>query len=141
MRIALGQINTTVGDLAGNVDRMVLTARHASEMRADVIAFPELSVTGYPPRDLVEKPSFIGRSECEVLRLARETAGLSIGIICGYVGKSHEGAGKPATNSAAILRRGAVVFRQNKTLLPTYVVFDEARYFEPAISPHLTALD
>src|SRR5438132_12531229 len=96
MRIALGQINTTVGDLAGNVDRMAAAARRASEMRADVIAFPELSTTGYPPRDLVEKPSFIERSECETLRLARETAHLPIAVICGYVGKSHEGAGKPA---------------------------------------------
>src|SRR6185295_16506735 len=111
MRIALGQVNTTVGDLAGNVERMVGFARRAEEMRADVIAFPELSVTGYPPRDLVEKPSFLERSECELQRLARETAGLPISIICGYVGKSREGAGKPATNSAAILRGGATLFR------------------------------
>src|SRR5438128_5059970 len=137
MRIALGQINTTVGDLAGNVDRMVAAAQRASELVAEVIAFPELSITGYPPRDLVEKPSFVERSECEVLRLARETAELSIAIISGYVGKSREGSGKAATNSAAILRGGSVVFRQHKTLLPTYDVFDEARYFEPADSPHL----
>jgi len=141
MRIALGQINTTVGDLAGNVDRMVARARQASEMGADLIAFPELSVTGYPPRDLVEKQSFVERSECELQRLARETANLGIAIICGYVGKSHEGAGKPATNSAAILRGGETLLRQNKTLLPTYDVFDEARYFQPGDSPHLTTLD
>jgi predicted amidohydrolase len=88
MRIALGQINPTVGDLAGNVDLMVRDARRASELRADVIAFPELSLAGYPPRDLVEKESFLERSECELQRLARETANLPIAIICGYVGKS-----------------------------------------------------
>jgi len=140
MRIALGQINPVVGDLAGNVDRMAGFARRSAEMGAEVIAFPELSVTGYPPRDLVEKPSFLERSECELQRLARETASLGIAVIAGYVGKSHEGAGKPATNSAAILRGGAVTFRQDKTLLPTYDVFDEARYFQPGDRPHLTEL-
>ena len=140
MRIALGQINTTVGDLAGNVERMSQFARRAAKMRADVIAFPELSVTGYPPRDLVEKPSFLERSECELQRLARETADLGIAVIAGYVGKSHEGSGKPATNSAAILQGGAIVFRQDKTLLPTYDVFDEARYFLPGETPFLTKL-
>src|SRR5438094_10330119 len=123
MKIALGQINTTVGDLAGNVDRMVAAARRASAMRADLIAFPELSITGYPPRDLVEKESFVERSECELLRLTRETADLAIAVISGYVGRSPEDAGKRATNSAAILRGGEVLFRQVKTLLPTYDVF------------------
>src|SRR5258706_7924757 len=141
MKIAIGQINTTVGDLSGNVNLMVDAARRASSLGGDLIAFPELSVTGYPPRDLVEKESFVERSECELQRLARETADLPISIVCGYVGQSHEGAGKPATNSAAILRKGATLFRQHKTLLPTYDVFDEARYFQPGDSPHLTTLD
>ncbi len=140
MKIALGQINTTVGDLAGNVDRMVDSARRAAELGADLIAFPELSITGYPPRDLVEKPSFVERSECELLRLARETAGLPLALICGYVGKSPHGAGKRVTNSAAILQRGAVVFRQTKILLPTYDVFDEGRYFLPGDAPRLITL-
>src|SRR5436190_22734038 len=112
MRIALGQINPTVGDLAGNVNLMIRDARRASELCAEVIAFPELSVTGYPPRDLVEKESFLERSECALQRLARETAGLDVVIICGYVGKSREGAGKRATNSAAMLRRGELLLRQ-----------------------------
>src|SRR6185369_15151875 len=86
MRIALGQINTTVGDLTGNAEKMMVFARRAAERGAEVIAFPELSLTGYPPRDLVEKPSFLERSECETLRLARETAHLPIAVICGYVG-------------------------------------------------------
>lgn len=74
MRIALGQINPTVGDLTGNADRMMKAAREASERGADVVVFPELSLTGYPPRDLVEKPSFIERSESELERLAVQTA-------------------------------------------------------------------
>src|SRR5882762_6654873 len=141
MKIALGQINTTVGDLSGNVDLMVAAARRASGSRANLIAFPELSITGYPPRDLVEKESFLERSECELQRLARETVELPISLICGYVGKAPDDAGKRATNSAAILQRGQIVFRQTKMLLPTYDVFDEARYFLPGEAPHLTALD
>src|SRR5262245_8306077 len=140
MKIALGQINTTVGDLSGNVNLMVGAAHRASGLGADWIAFPELSVTGYPPRDLVEKESFLERSECELQRLARETAALPIALICGYVGKGPDGAGKRATNSAAILQRGQIVFRQIKTLLPTYDVFDEARYFLPGDSPQLASL-
>ena len=88
MKIALGQINTTIGDLTGNVDRMVAAARKAAALGADLVAFPELSLTGYPPRDLVEKESFLERSECELQRLARETAELPLTLICGYVGKS-----------------------------------------------------
>src|SRR5262245_52983683 len=137
MKIALGQINTTVGDFAGNVDRMESAAHRASALGADIIAFPELSITGYPPRDLVEKESFVERSECELLRLARDTADLPIALISGYVGRSPEDAGKRVTNSAAILRHGQILFRQTKTLLPTYDVFDEARYFLPGDSPHL----
>src|SRR6266446_4656361 len=141
MKIALGQINTTVGDLSGNVNLMVAAARRASALGADLIVFPELSITGYPPRDLVEKESFLERSECELERLARETANLPIALVCGYVGKSPERSGKRATNSAAILHRGAIVFRQTKMLLPTYDVFDEARYFLPGDSEQVTTLD
>lgn len=132
MRVALGQINTTVGDLAGNTDRMVRMARRAAEGGAEVVVFPELSLTGYPPRDLVEKPSFLDRTQREMDRLAQETSPLGLAVICGYVGRSEAHAGKRATNSAAVLERGQIVFRQNKALLPTYDVFDEARYFQPA---------
>jgi NAD+ synthase/NAD+ synthase (glutamine-hydrolysing) len=134
MKIALGQINTTVGDLPGNVDRMVGMARQAAAARARLIVFPELSITGYPPRDLVEKPSFLDRTEAGLNRLAGETASLPLAIICGYVGRSPRATGKQVTNSAAVVERGAVVFRQTKMLLPTYDVFDEARYFVPGES-------
>lgn len=132
MRIALGQINTTVGDLAGNVDRMAEVAREAARRGAEVAVFPELSVTGYPPRDLVEKESFLSRTAEELHRLAALTADLDLTVICGYVGRSSSPTGKHASNSAAILERGRMVMRQDKMLLPTYDVFDEARYFVPS---------
>jgi len=139
MRIALGQINPTVGDLPGNVARMSRFAREAAQRGAELIVFPELAITGYPPRDLVEKPSFVRRSEEAVQQLASETADLPISIVAGYVGKSHLSAGKRATNSAAVLRGGQVIFRQTKVLLPTYDVFDEDRYFVPADHQYLLA--
>ncbi|MEO7650938.1 MAG: NAD+ synthase [Bryobacteraceae bacterium] len=140
MVIALGQINTTVGDFAGNVERMVEAARQASGRGANVIVFPELSLSGYPPRDLVEKPSFLERSEAELQRLARETADIPIALICGYVGRSGAATGKRATNSAAVIGHGEILFRQTKILLPTYDVFDESRYFVPGESQRTFSL-
>ncbi|MES1258912.1 MAG: NAD(+) synthase, partial [Acidobacteriota bacterium] len=131
MRIALGQINTTVGDLAGNVALAVRFAGEAAARGADLIVFPELSITGYPPRDLVEKRSFAGQSEAALAKLADATKDLPLAVIAGYVGQSPIPTGKQSTNSAAILCGGQVVLRQNKILLPTYDVFDEARNFMP----------
>jgi len=132
MKIALAQIDTTVGDLDGNVDRMLRTARQAAAAGAQLIVFPELSVTGYPPRDLVEKPTFVERSVEALDRLAAATAELPAAVVAGYVGPSNSHTGKRATNSAAVLAGGNILFRQSKMLLPTYDVFDEARYFVPA---------
>lgn len=132
MRIALAQINATVGDFAGNRALMRRAAQRAAACGADLVVFPELSLTGYPPRDLVEKPSFLERTEEHLHGLAEDTAGLDLALICGYVARAGSEAGKPVTNSAAVIRRGQIVFRQDKALLPTYDVFDEARYFAPA---------
>jgi NAD+ synthase/NAD+ synthase (glutamine-hydrolysing) len=132
MRIALAQLNPTVGDLPGNADRMARAAREAAARGAEVVVFPELAVTGYPPHDLLEKPSFLDRSERELERLAQRTADLDLSLICGYVARSRAETGKRALNSAAVLEGGEVIFRQSKMLLPTYDVFDEARYFRPA---------
>jgi len=132
MRIALAQINPTVGDLDGNVELMARAARDAAARSADVVVFPELSITGYPPRDLVEKPSFLEASEQALTRLAKETADLKLSVISGYVGRSDLDTGKRALNSAAVIEQGQIIFRQSKMLLPTYDVFDEARYFRPA---------
>jgi NAD+ synthase (glutamine-hydrolysing) len=140
MRIALGQINTTVGDLAGNVALCVRFAREAAARGAEMIVFPELSVTGYPPRDLVEKRTFIGQSEAALHKLADATKDLPLAVIAGYVGQSHIPTGKQAMNSAAILRGGEILLRQDKILLPTYDVFDEARNFMPGEAQSLLAM-
>jgi NAD+ synthase (glutamine-hydrolysing) len=132
MRIALAQLNPTVGDLPGNVERITRFAREASSRGAEVAVFPELAITGYPPRDLVEKISFIEANERALRELAAATAGLNLSVICGYVGRSEAETGKRALNSAAVLDHGEILFRQSKMLLPNYDVFDEARYFRPA---------
>jgi len=132
MRIALAQINTTVGDFAGNVARIVNFARQAAERKADLVVFPELVLCGYPPRDLVEKPEFVERSEAELRRLA----GLlpDIPALVGYVRRSHAERGKAASDAAALLYQGKVALDYVKILLPFYDVFDESRYFEPGTS-------
>src|SRR5665213_1783286 len=132
MRIALGQINPTVGDLSGNLALMLRFARDAAARNAELIVFPELSITGYPPRDLVEKPGFLERSEAAVDQLADATRDLPLSLVAGYVGRSHKTSGKQATNSAAVIRGGEVVKRQTKMLLTTYDAFDETRNFVPA---------
>ncbi|HEV2176528.1 MAG TPA: NAD+ synthase, partial [Terriglobia bacterium] len=133
MKIALAQINTTVGDFAGNVERMVKFAEGAAERGADLVVYPELALCGYPPRDLVEKAEFLSRSEAEMERLA----GLlpPIAALVGYVRRSHAEAGKPVADSAALLVGGKPVLIYDKMLLPFYDVFDESRYFEPGRSP------
>jgi NAD+ synthase/NAD+ synthase (glutamine-hydrolysing) len=140
MRIALGQINSTVGDIPGNARLMLDASRRAAERGAGIIVFPELSLTGYPPRDLVEKESFLDRTDHELRRLALDTADLNLSVVCGYVSRSGVPTGKHVMNSAAVLENGRMAFRQNKMLLPTYDVFDEARYFMPADHEDLTVI-
>ena len=129
MRIALAQIDTTIGDFAGNADLIVKYARCARDRGADLVVFPELALCGYPPRDLVEKPTFIERSQSELIRLARNLP--SISTLVGYVRRSQANQGKPVANAAAWLEGGEVVADYAKILLPFYDVFDESRYFEP----------
>jgi len=131
MRIALAQINPTVGDVRGNVDLMIAYARQAEQRLAEVVVFPELSLTGYPPRDLVEKPSFVDASKRELERLASQTSNLGLSVICGYVAQAVHATGKRLSNNAALIEKGQLVFEQSKMLLPNYDVFDEARYFHP----------
>ena len=140
MRVALAQVNPTIGDFSGNAGLIARAARSAAERGAEVVVFPELSLAGYPPRDLVEKPSFLDRSEAELENLARETADLDLSIVCGYVARSRAETGKRALNSAAVLEGGRMVFQQTKMLLPNYDVFDEARYFRPAEREELCTL-
>lgn len=100
-----------------------------------MVLFPELAVCGYPPRDLLEKPAFVARSQQVVSEIARGVPQLT--IICGFVSPAKVETGKSVMNSAAVLRDGAVQFVQSKMLLPTYDVFDELRYFDPAESQKL----
>jgi len=135
VKIALGQINPTVGDFSGNRNKIVEFSRRAQANGAGLILFPELSVCGYPPRDLVERPSFVARNRETVEQIAAETRGIA--VICGLVTPAESETGKSAMNSAALLQDGKVAFLQSKMLLPTYDVFDEMRNFAPAKSQDL----
>jgi len=135
VKIALGQINPTVGDFSGNAARIVEFARRAQAAGAGLVLFPELSVCGYPPRDLVERPAFVALNRETVERIAEQTNGIA--VICGLVTPAHAETGKSVMNSAALLREGRVAFVQSKMLLPTYDVFDEMRNFAPAPSQSL----
>jgi NAD+ synthase (glutamine-hydrolysing) len=126
VRIALGQLNTTVGDLGGNVDTMAEWATRATDARADLVCFPELSITGYPPEDLVLRPEFV-RDNLEALgELARRTTS-GCAVLAGFIDRDE----RDAYNAAALLRGGGVVAVYRKIKLPNYGVFDERRYFEP----------
>src|SRR6185369_5962535 len=135
MKIALGQINPTVGDFPGNAAKIVAYAQQARAAGAGLILFPELCVCGYPPRDLVERPSFVARNREAAERIAAETRGIA--VICGLVTPALAETGKSVMNSAALLKDGAISFLQSKMLLPTYDVFDEMRNFAPARSQAL----
>ncbi len=140
MRIALGQINTTVGDLAGNAALILKTARKAAESAADVVVFPELSLIGYPPQDLLDRPALFEQAAHTLDQLAADAASLRIAIICGTVEQAAVNEGKRIWNTAAVLQRGKVHFRQHKMLLPNYDVFDEQRYFRSADKQDLLQL-
>ena len=138
MKIALGQINPTIGDFTGNSKKIIESSRQALALGAEMILFPELAVCGYPPRDLLEKPAFVERNQQVVNEIAQAVP--QITIVCGFVSPAKVETGKSVMNSAAVLRQGAVQFVQSKMLLPTYDVFDEMRYFDPAESQKLLPL-
>ena len=141
MRIALAQINNTVGDLAANAAKILEFAQRAEAGGAELVVFPELALTGYPPRDLVEKDSFLDRTEAALNQLAAETASLKITLIAGYVSRSPEHSAIKSQNSAAVFANGGKsVFKQTKMLLPNYDVFDEARYFEPGCDQEIVEI-
>jgi NAD+ synthetase len=130
MRIALAQINPTVGDISGNCRLIRSWTSKASRQKADLVIFPELCVTGYPPRDLVEQAFFVDRNRKAVHELASQTDDTA--IIIGFVDRNTHPGGKPLYNAAALLYGNKIQAVRAKTLLPTYDVFDEARHFEPA---------
>jgi NAD+ synthase (glutamine-hydrolysing) len=137
VRIALGQINPTVNDFSGNAAKIIDFSRRAQAAGAGLILFPELAVCGYPPRDLVERPSFVARNRETAECIATQTRGIA--VICGLVTPADADTGKSVMNSAALLQDGKLVFLQSKKLLPTYDVFDEARNFAPARKQELFA--
>ncbi len=147
MLIALAQMNAVIGDFEGNRARVLAfaaaavgapptgdsprPARVGPSGRPDLLVFPELALSGYPPMDLLDQDSFVEESLASLRRLQRELpAGLAVAV--GYVDRNRAGSGRPLVNAVAVIKDGVVVFSQAKTLLPTYDVFDEARYFEPA---------
>ena len=129
MKIALAQFNPTVGDFLGNSERILKLAQRANERGADLAVFSELCLCGYPPQDLLERPAFIDRNHKELKSLA---AKLPLPAIVGFAGRVKNGTVKSIANRAALVCSGRIVFEQSKMLLPTYDVFDESRYFQPA---------
>jgi NAD+ synthase (glutamine-hydrolysing) len=127
VRVALGQLNTTVGDLAGNVGRMVEWTARAADQGAHLICFPELAITGYPPEDLVLRPRFVDDNLAALDALAASTAGSACAVMVGFVDRSELG----LHNAAALIWDGQVRERYHKIQLPNYGVFDEKRYFVP----------
>jgi NAD+ synthase/NAD+ synthase (glutamine-hydrolysing) len=137
MKIALAQFNPTVGDFDGNSARILEIAREAKSRGADLAVFSELCVCGYPPQDLLERPAFIERNHTQLAKLAKC---IPMPSIVGYVGKAQDNTGKPVANTAALIADGGIIFEQRKMLLPTYDVFDESRYFQPAHSQSIIPL-
>jgi NAD+ synthase (glutamine-hydrolysing) len=130
MRLALAQLNFTVGAFHATFRKVEGAVTRARESGADLVVFTELATTGYPPRDLLNHDSFVQASE-DLLRQIATLTDDHLGIVIGCVTRNTAGDGKPLFNSAALCHRGVIVGRHHKTLLPTYDVFDEDRYFEP----------
>ena len=140
LRLALNQIDTTVGDIAGNSELVVRWTRHAAGQGAQLVAFPEMALTGYPVEDLALRPSFVDASRAALVALAERLEAEGLGgtaVVVGYLGKSTTASqrlglpvGSPQ-NCAALLHGGRVVTRLAKHHLPNYGVFDEFRYFVP----------
>jgi NAD+ synthase (glutamine-hydrolysing) len=141
VKIALAQINPTVGDFTGNLEKIIAASRRAAAGGARLTVFSELAICGYPPADFLEKPSFLARCRTAVDELAAATADLSTAVLAGVALPSEPDRGKPAVNAAVLMDRGARVLEQQKRLLPFYDVFDEQRYFAPARSQQVVELD
>ncbi|MGA3171218.1 MAG: NAD+ synthase [Chthoniobacteraceae bacterium] len=129
MKVGLAQINTTVGDLAGNCTKILGAYREAAGAGAEVVLTPELSITGYPPQDLVFKSRFVPLNLEMLARLQADVGATP--LVVGFIDRN-DGPGAPFRNGAAVLEKGRPIRKSYKSLLPTYDVFDEDRYFEPA---------
>ncbi|PIR17443.1 MAG: NAD+ synthase [Deltaproteobacteria bacterium CG11_big_fil_rev_8_21_14_0_20_49_13] len=129
MKIAIAQVNSTIGDFGGNTAKMIAAVKKAKAEGAALVVFPEMVTTGYPPRDLLEKPYFVMKNMEAVERVSLECNGIA--AILGFVSMNERSTGKGLYNSAAFVEEGKIKFVQHKALLPTYDVFEESRHFEP----------
>jgi NAD+ synthetase len=155
VKIALAQINPTVGDFTGNIEKIVAASRRAASLGARLTVFSELVICGYPPADFLEKPSFLARCRAAVDELAEATRELSTAVVAGVAlpadgdqGKAGSSApgvycwsGKPAVNAAVLIDAGKLLLEQHKRLLPFYDVFDEQRYFAASKPQQVVELD
>jgi NAD+ synthetase len=132
VKIALAQIDPTVGDFTGNLQKIVAFSRRAADLGARLTVFSELAICGYPPADLLEKPSFLARCRTAVEELRAATFDLSTAVLAGVALPAGGADGKPAFNAAVLIDRGNLLLEQHKCLLPFYDVFDEQRYFSPS---------
>jgi len=139
MKISICQINPIIGDFRYNSSLIIEAAEKAEKAGCKLAVFPELSLMGYPPRDLLEKPAFVTDNLRYLNDLSSAVKGIH--ILCGYVDRNPENIGKPLVNSVALLKDGRILNRGGKILLPTYDVFDETRYFEPAEESLLFEID
>ncbi len=137
MKVALAQLNPVVGDIVGNVAKIRSALLEGAKGGADVVVTPELALTGYPPRDLLDLDDFISANLKALGGLAYDTA--ETGLIVGFVDRRETADGPKLFNAAALLHQGKVISVHHKSLLPTYDVFDEGRYFEPASEVEVVA--
>ena len=143
MKLAIAQLNPTIGDLTGNAQQILDAARHAANQNARLLLTPELSLCGYPPRDLLLNPGFLDSMATTLQQLARDLPPQLV-VLVGTVEanpNAHVSGGKPLFNSMALLEQGKVQQIFHKRLLPTYDVFDEYRYFEPGLQSNTFTLD
>ncbi len=141
MKIALAQINPTVGDFKGNLAKIGDSAARAAGLGARLTVFSELVICGYPPADFLEKPSFLARCRSAVEELAAATAGLPTAVLAGVALPADPGSGKAAVNAAVLIDKGTILLEQHKRLLPFYDVFDEQRYFSPSKGQKVVELE
>lgn len=132
MKVALAQINTVVGDFENNVRKICSFIERAKRKHADLVVFPELAVTGYPPKDFLDIPAFVGHNLKALRDITQQVSGIA--AIVGFVDRNRQSYGKLVHNAAAFIQDRQIVSVHHKSLLPTYDVFDESRYFESACS-------
>jgi NAD+ synthetase len=141
VKIALAQIDPTVGDFTGNLEKIVAFSHRAAASGARLTVFSELAICGYPPADLLEKPSFLARCQSAVEELQAATRDLPTAVLAGVALPTTREDGKSAFNAAVLIDRGNLLLEQHKRLLPFYDVFDEQRYFSPSGPQKVVELD